>query len=218
MAGHIGQVGRRGAAVLADARVGAGRQEQLDHLIVAVLRGRMQRSHPAVLRRGDVGAGGQQQPTDLDVATRGRSVEWLVGELVAPTEVGRGAGVEQPAGRLGLAEECGEVQRREAVARQRGDAPGILVEPGLQAIDVPERGSVEHVHVRIGREQRVEDRSIGPVSRMEERGHAVGPAGAGQRRVDGQQRRYSRPVTRLDRQEQLVGGHRASVHPGRRAA
>ena len=54
------------------------RQEELDHLDVAVLRGLVERRVPAMLRGVDVGAGRQQDAADLEVPARRGSMERLV--------------------------------------------------------------------------------------------------------------------------------------------
>jgi hypothetical protein len=51
-----------------------------------------------------------------------------------------------------------------------------------KAIDVTEGGRVEHVHRRIRRQQRVEDRSIGPIPGEQESRHARLVARGGERR------------------------------------
>ena len=111
------------------------------------------------LRRIDVGAGRDQHPADLDVAPGRGAVERLDAQLVAASTASTSApGVEQRPGGLGLAEERGEMERREPVGREGRRTRRILVEPLAQPVDVAERRRLEDVELRIDREQRVRRR------------------------------------------------------------
>ena len=82
MTGRLGKFGGGATVRDRDRRVSSGRQEQLDHLGVAVLRGLVERRVPTVLRRIHVGTGREQQSADLDVTPRRSRVERLVRQVV----------------------------------------------------------------------------------------------------------------------------------------
>ena len=130
MTGRLGEVGRRAAVRNRGRRIGTGRQEQLDHLDVAVLRRFVERGEPAVLGRVDVGPGRQQDPADLDMPSSGSRVERLVREVVGRERVDGRPRIDEEAGDLGLAEERRQVERREPVRRQPPDALGVVGEAG----------------------------------------------------------------------------------------
>ncbi len=72
---------------------------------------------------------------------------------------------------------------RESVAGEGPGPLGILLETLAQPVQVPERRGVEHVHVGVRGQERVEHRPVEPVAGMEERGHPVVTAAVGQGRI-----------------------------------
>ena len=60
---------------------------------------------------------------------------------------------EQEPNRLGLAEERGELERRESVARLRHEERGIAIQPLRDPRGVADRRRVENVELGSGREQ-----------------------------------------------------------------
>ena len=118
MAGRLGGIGRRLAARHDGGRVGAGGQEQLDELDVAVLRRLVERRVVLALASVQIGARGDEKAADLVVSSRGGAVERLDAEVVPRVDVHLGAGLDQDPRRFGLAEEGREVEWREPVGRE----------------------------------------------------------------------------------------------------
>ena len=95
-----------------------GLEQRLGALAVVVLCGRVQRREAAVLGGVGVGACLEQQLHDRGVAAGGRAVQRRHADaLVARDDLHLRATLEQDPGGILLAEERGEMQRREAVGR-----------------------------------------------------------------------------------------------------
>jgi NAD(P)-dependent dehydrogenase (short-subunit alcohol dehydrogenase family) len=214
----VGHVGGGAAIDDVDGRIGTGRQEQLDHLDVAVLGGFMERGKAPVLCRVDIGSGGKQHATDFEVPPRGGRVERLVGECVRGVRADRRACIEQGAGDLGLPEERGEMERGEPVGRERPNGGGIIVERGTDAIDTAERRAFEDVKVGVAGEERIHRRSVKPVPRQQDRRYAVLTARVDELRILRQQRAHPLAIACGDRRHHVRGaGHPRSLpqHPAR---
>ena len=165
VAGGVGQVGRRGAIVRAGRRVRTGGQEQLHHLVVAVLGRGMERRVAVALDRVHVRAGRQQHAADLVMSAGRRTVERLDPHLVRPISRSTSApassssraasALPKNAARWSAVKPSAET----GVARAASDAEVLG-----QSVGVPEGGRFEDIEVRIGREQRVGDGPVGPIA------------------------------------------------------
>ena len=109
--------------------VGAVDEQELGQRLVAVLRGRVQRREPASLLHVRIGAALQQERSGLLLAGRGRALERRhLQLLVACNDVDERASLDEEPGRVGMAEERGQVERREAVVGPGGHEPRVGVE------------------------------------------------------------------------------------------
>ena len=178
MAGGIGQVGRRRAVGDPRRRVGAGGQEQLDQLVVAVLGGRVDRGVAVALGRVHIGPGREQDPADLAMAARrprcaaaGRaSRSPRRRSTSAPASRRRRAASALPknAARWRAVKPSGETRAARA---------GSVARSSRQAVGVAERGGLEDVEVRVGGEQRVGRRPVRAIPRQQDRRDARRVAG-----------------------------------------
>ena len=141
----------------------------------------MERREAAVLGGVRIGAVLEQELDDLGVRTGGRAVQRShVDGRVAGDEIHLGAALEQDLRRFLLAEERGEVQRREAVRRPGCDELGLAVEQLLQPARPPDRSGVEDVERRIRVQQRLDEVALAVVERVQDRREAVGVPRSGQ--------------------------------------
>ena len=125
-----------------------------------------------------------------------------------------GADPQQDGGALGRAEERGEVQRREPVARPgRGQRP-VVVHHLVEALGPADGGGVEHVERRIVGQDHVGQVAAAVVERPPHERHAVGVGVAGERRVL-DERRLERVGVALGHGPERV--HASSVAPSRTA-
>jgi NAD(P)-dependent dehydrogenase (short-subunit alcohol dehydrogenase family) len=210
--GCLREIGWRPAVLDRRRRVRTGGQEQLDHLDIAVLGGFVERGIAAVLGRVDVGAGCQQQPAHLDVAARGRRVERLVGEVVRCVGIDPRTGVEQDPCDFGLPEEGREMEGGETVGRHGCHRGRIVGEALPESVDPTQRGRLEYVEIRVGREQGIHRRAVETVAREQERRDAVSATGHRQGRVLADEPRHELCVAGGDRVHQLGRrGHAPSV-------
>jgi hypothetical protein len=96
------------------------------------------------------------------VACRARGVKRLNRHRVARDGVDVGAASDQQLNDVQVREIRGELQRREAVACQRGQPPRIFVEEPAHGLGVAGGRCLEDVERRAGREQDLDD--VGPVA------------------------------------------------------
>lgn len=115
MAGGLGEIGRCPAVGDGHRRIGAGGQEQLDHLDIAMLGGFMERRVAAVLGRIDIGPRREEDTAHLDVPSGAGRMEGLVREVVGRVRVDGRSGIDEETRDLWLAEERCEMEGREPV-------------------------------------------------------------------------------------------------------
>ena len=177
MTGRLGTFLRGLAEVCRGQGIRAGRQEQLDKLAVAMLCRRVHRREPAFLPGIDIRPRRDQQPTDLMVAIGCGAVERLDPLRVSRDRPDLRTGVDECPRHFELAEERGEMERREAIRGVRGRGRRIVVEPSAQAIEIAERRRLEDVELGIRGHQRIGHGPIRPIARQHQGRHAVRVAG-----------------------------------------
>ncbi len=173
----------------------------------------VERGDAAVLGLIGVGTALDEQPGDGFVAGRDGTVERLDPDRAGCPCVRVGSPVEELLGDAQAAEEGGQVEGREAVARALVDRPGVgLVEQLGEPAQVANDRGLEAVEVGLCGEDALEDGRLALVG-----GHGYGRqagrvARPGEVRPLRQQPVDGHQVAGPDRPEQLVaGGHRDTV-------
>jgi hypothetical protein len=109
--------------------------DQRAHCVEVVVRGgNVQRLPAGSVDRVDVGAGAEQEAGNEAVVAGERRVERRVAVRILRSRTDVGAPRQEQFGQLGMAEERGEVQGRPAVATERVDRAGRVVEQPIDAI------------------------------------------------------------------------------------
>jgi NAD(P)-dependent dehydrogenase (short-subunit alcohol dehydrogenase family) len=168
-----------------------------------------------VLGRVHVRASREEETADLDVPSRRGRVQRLVRKVVPRVGRDAGPGFEQYLDGLGLAEERGQVQCREAIRGVGHRGIGHRGEAILEAIEPAERRRLEEIELRIGGEQHVQRRSVESVASEQNGRHAILAPRRGQRWILGEESSDRVSISARDGSHQLSGvGHRKSLHPG----